>query len=119
MALFGWERVSTEGLRVETTIDLDMQKAAEEEVAQAVAAIEARQSARVLQRSASDPLQAALVALDPHTGEVRALVGGRAFDKSRFNRATQARRQPGSAFKPFVYATALEHGFTPATLLAA
>ena len=118
VALFGWERVSTEGMRVETTIDLDMQKAAEEEVTNAITEIEARQNPRAVQRAASDPLQAALVALDPHTGEVRALVGGRAFDKSRFNRATQARRQPGSAFKPFVYATALEHGFTPATILS-
>ena len=115
--LFGWDRVSTEGLRVETTLDLDMQKAAEAEVAQAVAAVEARQGARATQRSEGNPLQAALVSLDPHTGEVRALVGGREFDKSRFNRVTQARRQPGSAFKPFVYATALEHGFTPATVL--
>ena len=118
VALFGWDRVSTEGLRVETTLDLDMQKAAEVEVAQAVAAIEARQNARARQRAAENsPLQAALVALDPHTGEVRAMVGGRAFDKSRFNRVTQAKRQPGSAFKPFVYATALERGFTPATVL--
>lgn len=115
--LFGWERVSTEGLKVETTLDLDMQKAAEAEVAEAVAAVEKRQGARAKQLSASGPLQAALVSLDPHTGEVRALVGGREFDKSRFNRVTQARRQPGSAFKPFLYATALERGFTPATVL--
>ncbi|MGH9253843.1 MAG: transglycosylase domain-containing protein, partial [Vicinamibacterales bacterium] len=114
---FGWERVSSEGLRVETTLDLDAQKAADAEVARAVAAIESRQGARARQRNAADPLQAALVALDPRTGEVRALVGGRAFDTSRFNRVTQARRQPGSAFKPFVYATALERGFTPATVL--
>src|SRR4029453_12828150 len=50
-------------------------------------------------------------------GEVRAMVGGRDFDKSNFNRATQAKRQPGSAFKPFVYAAALEQGFTPGTVL--
>jgi 1A family penicillin-binding protein len=116
--LFGWERVSTEGLKVETTLDLDMQKAAETEVAEAVAAIEKRQRAPYRQRAATNPLQAALVAIDPHTGEVRAMVGGRAFDQSRFNRVTQAKRQPGSAFKPFVYATALERGFTPATVLS-
>ena len=63
------------------------------------------------------PLQAALVALDPATGHVRAMVGGRDFDESPFNRAVQARRQPGSAFKPFVYAAALEAGFTPATII--
>ena len=61
--------------------------------------------------------QAALVALDPLTGDVLALVGGRDFGESQFNRATQASRQPGSAFKPFVYATALKIGLTPATLL--
>ena len=55
-------------------------------------------------------LQGALVALDPATGHVRAMVGGRDFDESHFNRAVQAKRQPGSAFKPFVYAAALEAG---------
>lgn len=60
-------------------------------------------------------LQGALVAMDPHTGRVLAMVGGYAYAQSEFNRATQARRQPGSAFKPFVYAAALENGFTPAS----
>jgi penicillin-binding protein 1A len=62
-------------------------------------------------------LQGALVALDPTTGEVRALVGGRDFGESQFDRATQARRQSGSAFKPFIYAAALEMGYSPATLV--
>lgn len=66
-------------------------------------------------RSASH--QAALVALDPRTGEVLALSGGRDFSASQFNRATQASRQPGSSFKPFVYAAALKMGLTPATVL--
>ena len=57
----------------------------------------------------------ALVAMDPHTGRVKALVGGYSFEQSEFNRATQARRQPGSSFKPFVYASALLNGFTPAS----
>ena len=57
----------------------------------------------------------ALVALDPRTGRVMALVGGYSFSLSNFNRATQAARQPGSSFKPFVYATALENGFTPSS----
>ena len=116
---FGWERVYQGGLKVYTTVDLDMQKAAEAEVVRAIAEIEKRQGSR---RNAQDidesnPLQGALVAMDPHTGEVRAMVGGRAFDQSNFNRATQAKRQPGSAFKPFVYAAALEQGFSPATLI--
>lgn len=61
--------------------------------------------------------QAALVSLDPNDGAIRALVGGMGFELSKFNRATQARRQPGSNFKPFLYAAALEHGITPATLI--
>lgn len=63
------------------------------------------------------PQPGALVALDYETGAVRALVGGKNFAESQFNRATQALRQPGSAFKPFVYAAALEEGFTPASQL--
>jgi penicillin-binding protein 1A len=59
----------------------------------------------------------AMVALDPHTGRVLAMSGGYSFSSSEFNRATQASRQPGSAFKPFVYAAALDSGFTPASLV--
>ncbi len=60
-------------------------------------------------------IEGALIALDPHTGRVLAMMGGYSFFKSPFNRVTQARRQPGSAFKPFVFAAALENGYTPAT----
>jgi penicillin-binding protein 1A len=112
---FGWERVYQGGLKVYTTVNLDMQKAAEAEVTRALAEIEKRQGAK--KTEGADSLQAALVALDPHSGEVRAMVGGRSFEQSSFNRATQAKRQPGSAFKPFVYAAALEKGFSPATLI--
>jgi penicillin-binding protein 1A len=59
----------------------------------------------------------AIVALDPHTGRVLAMSGGYDYEMSEFNRATQAHRQPGSAFKPFVYLTALDHGFTPSTII--
>jgi penicillin-binding protein 1A len=59
----------------------------------------------------------AIVAMDPHTGRVLAMVGGFSFDQSEFNRATQAMRQPGSAFKPFVYATALDNGYTPSSIV--
>ena len=55
--------------------------------------------------------------MDPYTGRVLAMVGGFSFKLSEFNRATQAKRQPGSAFKPFVYAAALENGFTPSTVV--
>jgi penicillin-binding protein 1A len=58
-----------------------------------------------------------IVALDPHTGRVHAMVGGFSFDQSEFNRATQALRQPGSSFKPFVYATALDNGYTPSSII--
>jgi len=56
-----------------------------------------------------------IIAMDPHTGRVLSLVGGYSFDQSQFNRVTQAYRQPGSAFKPFVYAAAMDEGYTPAT----
>jgi penicillin-binding protein 1A len=62
-------------------------------------------------------ISGALVAMDPHTGRVKAMVGGFSFDKSEFNRATQALRQVGSAFKPFVYATALDNGYTPSSII--
>jgi penicillin-binding protein 1A len=114
---FGWDRVYEGGLKVYTTLDLELQKAAEDEVRRAVAELEQRQ--RRAPGRVADGLQAALVALDPHTGEVRAMVGGRSFTESRFNRVTQARRQAGSAFKPFVYAAALESGYTPASPIAA
>ena len=62
-------------------------------------------------------VEGALIAMDPHTGKVLAVVGGYSFKKSQFNRATQARRQTGSAFKPFVYLTALENGYSPTDLI--
>ncbi|MEX6507927.1 penicillin-binding protein 1A, partial [Jiella sp. M17.18] len=62
-------------------------------------------------------VQGALVAMEPSTGRVRAMVGGFSFDQSEFNRATQAYRQPGSSFKPFVYSAALDTGYTPASVI--
>ena len=70
-----------------------------------------------LRRFTEPELQAALVAIDPRTGNVLALVGGRDFRQSQFNRATRSRRQPGSSFKPLVYAVALERGFTPVSVI--
>jgi penicillin-binding protein 1A len=117
---FGGSRVSEGGLKVYTTLDAGLQQAAEELVEDGIAAIEKRRGyPHAPRRAASglDYLQGALVAMDPRTGAVRAMVGGRDFDESRFNRATQAKRQSGSAFKPFVYAAALESGYSPATLI--
>ncbi|TDR85389.1 penicillin-binding protein 1A [Enterovirga rhinocerotis] len=62
-------------------------------------------------------ISGALVAMDPFTGRVHAMVGGFSYDQSEFNRATQAQRQPGSSYKPFVYATALDNGYTPSTIV--
>ena len=62
-------------------------------------------------------ISGAIVAMDPYTGRVLAMVGGFSFDQSKFNRATQALRQPGSSFKPFVYATALDNGYTPSSVV--
>ncbi|MGH9308084.1 MAG: transglycosylase domain-containing protein [Vicinamibacterales bacterium] len=70
-----------------------------------------------LRRFGRPELQAALVALDPQTGDILALVGGRDFRQSQFNRAVRSRRQPGSAFKPLLFAAALEHGFSPVSVL--
>jgi penicillin-binding protein 1B len=99
-------RRSQVGLRVVTTLDRTLQRYAEHAVARGLDRLES-DVPRLRRASASARLQAALVALDPATGEIRALVGGRDYRTSQFNRALMARRQPGSAFKPFVYAAAL------------
>jgi len=113
---FGVDRALTGGLRVYTTLDADVQKFAEDSVAKRLAELDNKSAAANAAR-ATGPLQAALVAIEPSTGYVRALVGGRNFVESPFNRATDARRQPGSAFKPFVFAAALEAGFSPGTTI--
>ena len=113
---FGKNAVYQNRLRVFTTIDPDMQKAAEEAVVSSLGEIELRMRAAKA-KGAVEPLQASLIALDPATSEVRAIVGGRDVASVGLNRALQSKRQPGSAFKPFVYAAALENGFSPATLL--
>jgi penicillin-binding protein 1A len=104
----GFERALEGGLRVFTTLDSDVQQFADASIAKRLAELDKRPRQ-------GGPLQAALVAIEPATGYVRALVGGRDFSESPFNRATQAKRQPGSAFKPFVFAAALEAGFSPGT----
>jgi penicillin-binding protein 1A len=100
IARLGGQQVLRGGLRVYTGYDPAMQCGAEKAISARIAQItRAHKSAR--------DLEASLVALDPASGEVRALVGGRDFEATSYNRATQARRQPGSAFKPIIYAAAL------------
>jgi penicillin-binding protein 1B len=94
--------------RVYTTLDPILQRAAERAVSRELERLERAHPG--LRRAPGDRLQAALVALDPASGAIRALVGGRDYGDSPFNRATRARRQPGSAFKPFVFLAALRRG---------
>jgi penicillin-binding protein 1A len=106
------------GLRVYTTLDLETQRAAVEVLRSGVKNIEKTLATRRKGAQAdSSGLEAALVALEPATGQIRAMVGGLDYARSQFNRAVQARRQPGSAFKPFVYTAALERGFSLTNLL--
>jgi penicillin-binding protein 1B len=100
------ERAPASGRRIVATLDLQLQEAAEDAVARGLAKLEAA-NPRLRREQPTDRLQAALVAVDTATGEIRAYVGGRDYATSAFDRASQARRQPGSAFKPFVYATGM------------
>lgn len=104
---YGADAVYKDGLKIYTTLDLDMQRAAEKAMSQLPVY---RTGANGIKQP-----QGALVAIDPHTGYIKAMVGGRGNDQ--FNRAILAERQPGSAFKPFVYLTAIESGMTPATII--
>ena len=115
-----------QGLKVYTTLDIDLEAAAERALERQLRRIEAGQYGPYKHTSYeyyiakhggddeqpqnSPYLQGAFVAMDPRTGAIRALVGGRDFDDSKFNRATQALRQPGSTFKPIVYADAIQNG---------
>lgn len=100
---------ATEHLRIYTTIDMDLQRAAYAALTKQMAALDKIQS----KRFEPGTLQAALVAMNAKTGEIVAMVGGRDYSKSQLNRATDAYRQPGSVFKPFVYATALNTAYDP------
>jgi penicillin-binding protein 1A len=112
---YGKEALYKNGLQVYTTIDTDFQKIAQEAVESGLKEIEKRQ--KYLSSDIPFSLEGALVCFDLETGYVKAMVGGRDFRKSQFNRATQARRQTGSAFKPIVYASALDKGYTPASVI--
>ncbi|MEX0906858.1 MAG: PBP1A family penicillin-binding protein [Gemmatimonadota bacterium] len=117
------------GLRVITSLDIDMQRAATESIEAGWDRIEGLPGFRadtyeevMEERGGAPPaeteyLQGLFIAMEPATGEIRALVGGRDFNDSKFNRATQAMRQPGSTFKPFVYYTAINSGMPTSTVL--
>jgi len=138
---YGWSVVYEQGLTVTTTIDPRMQAVAEMALDSILTDMEPVwnpltgefesdlerlrhessysqwQSVRDTVSGAPDYIQGALVALDPATGHIKAMVGGRDFRDSEFNRAVQARRQPGSSFKPFVYAEAIEQGWSPGSII--
>ena len=103
---FGEDQVYHGGLRVFTTLDTSMQATAEEVITKFVT-----QEGEKYRFT-----QAALVSIDPRTGYIKAMVGGVDYYESKFNRTTQAKRQPGSAFKPFVYTAAMEQGISPGTI---
>ncbi|MDT8900988.1 transglycosylase domain-containing protein [Anaeroselena agilis] len=104
---YGADAVYKDGLKVYTSLDLSMQQAAEK-------AMGKLPTYRTDAKGNKEP-QGALVAIDPRNGQIKAMVGGRGTDQ--FNRAVLAERQPGSAFKPFVYLAAIESGMTPATIV--
>ena len=107
LSTYGEETVYHGGLRVYTTLDTAYQAEAEEVITKFV----------TLEGEQFKFTQAALVSIDPRTGYIKAMVGGVDYYESKFNRATQAKRQPGSAFKPFVYTAAMEQGISPAAVL--
>ena len=113
---FGPETIYKSGWKIFTTLDLQMQTTAEIVINQFLTEFDKRQFQ--LKKSTSLPeVQCALLAIEPKTGQIRAMIGGRDFKKSQFNRALQAYRQPGSAFKPIIYTAAIEKGYTPTTII--
>ncbi len=137
---YGREALYREGLKIFTTLNLGMQRAAQAAVEKGLLELDKREASRGPSRSAKPveagtvqkaaspegkevslsagaTVQGALFAMEARTGKVRAMVGGRDFGTSQFNRAIQAKRQPGSAFKPIIYAAALDWGMTPSTII--
>jgi penicillin-binding protein 1A len=114
-ARFGADMVFKGGLQVYTSLNPKMQLMAEEALREGLRALESRSTGAG--PSPAERPEGAILTIDPQTGYIRAMVGGYDFFRSEFNRAVQARRQPGSAFKPFVYIAALESGLTPATVI--
>jgi len=115
---YGNQMIYRGGLSIYTTIDLQAQAAAEKALGEGLVSFDSeRASYFENHRSTPVKVEGALVAIDPKSGGIKALVGGRDFRESQFNRASQAKRQPGSSFKPFIYTAAIENGFTAASVL--
>jgi penicillin-binding protein 1A len=127
---YGSNAVYEGGLKVYTTLDIDLQQVAEKAIEKQLAQLEADLRLKSTLASYEPPatdsargsmrtpyLQGAFLAMDPRTGYIRAMVGGREWNHSNFNRATQAHRQPGSAFKVFIYTAAIDNGFQPTDVI--
>ena len=124
--MFGGESITGRGLSIYTTLDLPLQRCAEQAISNWLKRLEKRfeltPMEEVIANRGKDSvdveyLQAAMVAMDPHTGEIKVMIGGRDFWDSQFNRAYSAKRQPGSAFKVFLYTAAIDNGFNPSDLI--
>lgn len=126
---YGADRIYHDGLRVYTALDPYLQHVAEDSMEVQMQRMEKLRAydntktrydtlfAKGEHQGPPDYLQSAVVAIDVNTGYIKALVGGRSFKQSKWNRATQATRQPGSAFKPFIFLSAIENGYTPADII--
>jgi penicillin-binding protein 1A len=136
IAAVGWDRAMNEGFRIHTTIDVDLQKVAEDSLRDHLEAVEqhpeynhqtystyagsfrkAKANGTMSDQPAPEYLQGAVIGLDNATGDILVLVGGRDFEHNQYNRALQARRPAGTAMLPFVYAAAFEKGFYPGSLV--
>ena len=113
---YGKDLLYKGGLKIYTTINSRLQKAAQKAVEKGLEGFESR-GKKEEGREGREGIEGSLIALEPQSGYILAMVGGRDYSASQFNRAIQAKRQAGSAFKPIVYAAALDKGFTPATLI--
>ena len=122
IADYGAEMLYAGGLSIHTTLDAGLQRSADRLLEERFSALELEYDFPIKRGDEFDPdtldhipyIEGALLAVDVSTGGIIAMVGGRNFKDSQFNRATQAPRQPGSGFKPFVYTAAIDNGFTPA-----
>ncbi len=131
---YGYNVLYKGGLSIFTTLDLEMQKKAEEVVNNALSVFDEKKKKQIEQKNKKEdelaeemeeteemeeisPVQGALLAIHPQTGQIRVMIGGRDFYKSQFNRAVQAKRQPGSAFKPIIYTAAIDKEYTASSII--